>query len=157
MHISFHSGSEFSGYYSADGYIPGPEDFAGENDFEPRTPRRPRAAPTDVEVGRGARWHRNYWKISPPEHCERCGKRAGETFKGLMGVGTVRIFWDHCHVHDIVRGALCNSCNADEGRLLSDLKRRSKTTRNGYPGLFWRNNRFTTWYKRCSECYPPTP
>jgi hypothetical protein len=103
----------------------------------------------------GDRWHRGYWKNPRPEFCERCGRRAGDAYGTFLATEPVRIVWDHCHKHLIVRGALCNSCNADEGAVFSILKANSTTWRCGLPGMFLdrrRKHRFTDWYKRCPQC-----
>jgi hypothetical protein len=67
---------------------------------------------------RGDRWHTNYWKTARPDRCELCGATAtGHPFSARWdghGQRPVFIFWDHCHEHSIVRGALCHACNTME-------------------------------------------
>ena len=96
----------------------------------------------------GDTWRRNYSvDHRHPNNCELCGqlktKHQNRMKCDADDCGSleyvVAIQWDHCHMHNIVRGALCRTCNIEE----------ESDRQNGSWG-----SRFTVWRYRCPRCAP---
>lgn len=96
----------------------------------------------------GDKWHRTYYLRAKPDRCELCGAVPtdhdfSQRWDG-RGNPPVFLFWDHCHQHGIVRGALCHRCNTDEA---TDHRGRVAPWQGFRPP-----DRFVEWRMRCPEC-----
>ena len=69
------------------------------------------------------KYNRNLGKKYPRTGaCEVCGQAEYVSYSGK----TVKLVFDHCHIHGWVRGMICAGCNVEMGRVDSHIVRDDK-------------------------------